>query len=66
MFSYTFRRTSVPPSGALFLTVRFSARQPTVNTWSDVLVKRRLVTDAEDRTIKYETPEDGADVRRNT
>jgi hypothetical protein len=65
MLFYAFRRTSAPSSGVLYLTVRFSTRQLTVNTWSDVLVKRGLLTDAEDRTVKYETPEDGADVRRN-
>jgi hypothetical protein len=62
---YAFRRRSAPSSGVSYLTVRFSARQLTVNTWSDVFVKRGLHTDTENRTVKYETPEEGADVRRN-
>jgi len=53
MFSYAFGRTSAPSSGVshLQVTVRFSARHLTVKTWSDVVVKRSLLTDAEDRTV---------------
>jgi len=65
MFSYAFRRTPAPSSLVSYLTVRFSAHELALNTRSDVLVKRGLLTDAEDRTVKYETPEDGTDVRRN-
>jgi hypothetical protein len=65
IFSYAFRRTSVPSSGALYLAGLFSAHQLAVNTRPDVPVTRGLLTDADNRTVQYGTREDGAAVRRN-
>jgi len=59
---YAFRRTSAPFSGVSYLTIRFSDHRL---AWSDLLVKRGLLTDAEDRTLKYETTDEGTDLDRN-